>query len=174
MSAYIENTKNMITNLIDNGYQGYNFCKEKFTQFNTENEFMKKYFPYVTYIGLELLHYSLMIIVALCMLIGKISSILFYQWTKFMDLTGRKRIILDRETDQPYIERFYLFLTDRNETFPFNIFIHHILKSDNDELHDHPWFVGCQFHPEFTSDPRKGHPLFTGFIKAAKKNKNKK
>ena len=42
------------------------------------------------------------------------------------------------------------------------------------ELHDHPWFVGCQFHPEFTSDPRKGHPLFTGFIKAAKKNKNKK
>ena len=139
MSAYIENTKNMIINLIDNGYQGYNFCKEKFTQFNTENEFMKNYFPYVTYIGLELLHCSLMILVALCMLIGKISSIIFYQWTKFMDLTGRKRIILDRETDEPYIERFYLFLTDRNETFPFNIFIHHILKSDNDELHDHPW-----------------------------------
>ena len=37
------------------------------------------------------------------------------------------------------------------------------------ELKDHPWFIGCQFHPEFTSDPRKGHPLFTGFIKAAKK-----
>ena len=32
-------------------------------------------------------------------------------------------------------------------------------------------FLGCQFHPEFTSDPRSGHPLFTGFIKAAKKNK---
>ena len=42
------------------------------------------------------------------------------------------------------------------------------------ELKDHPWFIGCQFHPEFTSDPRQGHPLFTGFIKAAKKNKNKK
>ena len=42
------------------------------------------------------------------------------------------------------------------------------------EIKDHPWFVGCQFHPEFTSDPRKGHPLFSGFIKAAKKNKNKK
>ena len=42
------------------------------------------------------------------------------------------------------------------------------------ELKDHPWFIGCQFHPEFTSDPRKGHPLFSGFIKAAKKNKNKK
>jgi CTP synthase len=32
---------------------------------------------------------------------------------------------------------------------------------------DHPWFVGCQFHPEFTSTPRDGHPLFTGFISAA-------
>ncbi|QTS84199.1 CTP synthase [Coxiella endosymbiont of Amblyomma nuttalli] len=35
------------------------------------------------------------------------------------------------------------------------------------ELPDHPWFVGCQFHPEFTSTPRKGHPLFIGFVKAA-------
>lgn len=35
------------------------------------------------------------------------------------------------------------------------------------ELSDHPWFVGCQFHPEFTSTPREGHPLFIGFIKAA-------
>ena len=35
------------------------------------------------------------------------------------------------------------------------------------ELVDHPWFVACQFHPEFTSNPREGHPLFSGFIKAA-------
>jgi len=35
------------------------------------------------------------------------------------------------------------------------------------EVSDHPWFVGCQFHPEFTSTPRDGHPLFTGFVKAA-------
>ena len=35
------------------------------------------------------------------------------------------------------------------------------------EMPNHPWFVGCQFHPEFTSTPRDGHPLFTGFIKAA-------
>ena len=42
------------------------------------------------------------------------------------------------------------------------------------EMSDHPWFIGCQFHPEFTSDPRKGHPLFSGFIKAAKRNKKKK
>jgi CTP synthase len=36
------------------------------------------------------------------------------------------------------------------------------------ELPDHPWFVGCQFHPEFTSTPRDGHPLFEGFIRAAR------
>lgn len=38
------------------------------------------------------------------------------------------------------------------------------------ELPNHPWFVGCQFHPEFTSTPRDGHPLFSGFINAARKN----
>jgi CTP synthase len=32
---------------------------------------------------------------------------------------------------------------------------------------EHPWFVGCQFHPEFTSNPRNGHPLFIAFVKAA-------
>jgi len=36
------------------------------------------------------------------------------------------------------------------------------------ELPDHPWFLACQFHPEFTSTPRDGHPLFTGFIGAAR------
>ena len=41
------------------------------------------------------------------------------------------------------------------------------------ELKDHPWFIGCQFHPEFTSNPREGHPLFKGFIKAAKDFQNK-
>jgi CTP synthase len=35
------------------------------------------------------------------------------------------------------------------------------------ELPQHPWFFGCQFHPEFTSNPRRGHPLFVGFIRAA-------
>jgi len=40
------------------------------------------------------------------------------------------------------------------------------------EIKDHPWFVACQFHPEFTSNPRDGHPLFESFIKAASKAHN--
>ena len=39
------------------------------------------------------------------------------------------------------------------------------------ELKDHPWFLGCQFHPEFKSRPNAAHPLFKSFIKAAKERK---
>ncbi|OSZ40789.1 CTP synthetase [Alcaligenes faecalis] len=41
------------------------------------------------------------------------------------------------------------------------------------ELPDHPWFMGVQFHPEFTSTPRDGHPLFTSYIKAALERQKK-
>jgi CTP synthase len=40
------------------------------------------------------------------------------------------------------------------------------------EIPEHPWFIACQFHPEFTSTPRDGHPLFEGFINAAKEAHN--
>jgi len=39
------------------------------------------------------------------------------------------------------------------------------------EIPDHPWFVACQFHPEFTSNPRQGHAMFTDFICAAMSHK---
>ncbi len=42
------------------------------------------------------------------------------------------------------------------------------------ELKNHPWFLACQFHPEFTSKPKTGHPLFNDFIKTAVKLKDKK
>ncbi|KNE85013.1 glutamine hydrolyzing CTP synthase [Aggregatibacter aphrophilus] len=41
------------------------------------------------------------------------------------------------------------------------------------EVPNHPWFIACQFHPEFTSTPRDGHPLFDGFVKVAKDNQKK-
>ena len=40
------------------------------------------------------------------------------------------------------------------------------------EIKNHPWFIGCQFHPEFTSNPRDGHPLFNNFVSKALKLKN--
>jgi CTP synthase len=39
------------------------------------------------------------------------------------------------------------------------------------EIPSHPWFVACQFHPEFTSKPRTGHPLFIRFVEAALSHK---
>ena len=48
------------------------------------------------------------------------------------------------------------------------------MSSDNKlvemiEIKQHKWFIGCQFHPEFTSNPRDGHPLFNNFILKALK-----
>ena len=59
----------------------------------------------------------------------------FLNW---LDRLGRKRIIMDRTCNEPYLERYYLFLKDR-EKFPFNIFLHKFLKGDPDDVHDHPW-----------------------------------
>lgn len=59
----------------------------------------------------------------------------FLNW---LERCGRKRIVMDRVDDQPYLERYYVFLKDR-KWFPFNIFLHRFLKSDSDDLHDHPW-----------------------------------
>ena len=55
-----------------------------------------------------------------------------------MQRLGRHRVIMDRQSNEPYLERYYVFLKDRT-WFPFNIFVHKFLKSDPDHLHDHPW-----------------------------------
>jgi len=68
---------------------------------------------------------------------------------KFMQKLGRHRVIMDRQDDEPYLERYYLFLKDRKR-FPFNIFVHKFLKGDPDHLHDHPW-------PYFTLILRGGY-----------------
>ena len=57
---------------------------------------------------------------------------------KLLDRMGRKRIVMDRVENEPYLERYYLFLKERDR-FPFNVFLHKFLKSDPDDVHDHPW-----------------------------------
>ncbi len=57
---------------------------------------------------------------------------------KLLEKMNRKRVVMDRVNDEPYLERYYLFLKDRKR-FPFNVFLHKFLKSDPDDLHDHPW-----------------------------------
>jgi len=57
---------------------------------------------------------------------------------RLFQLLGRYRMIMDRQDNEPYMERYYLFLKNR-ERFPFNIFLHKFLKGDPDDVHDHPW-----------------------------------
>jgi len=57
---------------------------------------------------------------------------------KLLEKMGRKRIVYDRVDNEPYLERYYLFLKERDR-FPFNVFLHKFLKSDPDDVHDHPW-----------------------------------
>jgi len=60
---------------------------------------------------------------------------IFLNW---LERIGRKRIIMDRQCDEPLLTRYYLFLKER-KSFPFNIFLHNFHKSDPDDVHDHPW-----------------------------------
>jgi len=66
-----------------------------------------------------------------------------------MQQLGRHRIIMDRQNNEPLLERYYVFLKDRT-WFPFNIFVHKFCKSDPDDVHDHPW-------PYFTLILRGGY-----------------
>jgi hypothetical protein len=81
---------------------------------------------------------------------------------KLMQRLGRHRVIMDRQANEPYLERYYVFLKDR-ERFPFNVFIHKFLKSDPDDVHDHPWPYATlilkggyyEWIPEFDKDGKK-------------------
>jgi hypothetical protein len=56
----------------------------------------------------------------------------------WLERHDRKRIIMDRQCDEPLLTRYYLFLKDRKR-FPFNIFLHKFHKGDPGDVHDHPW-----------------------------------
>lgn len=81
---------------------------------------------------------------------------------KLMQRLGRHRVIMDRQEDEPYLERYYLFLKDR-QRFPFNVFLHKFLKGDPHDVHDHPWPYATlilkggyyEWVPQFDSQGRK-------------------
>ena len=56
----------------------------------------------------------------------------------WLEHNDRKRIIMDRQCNEPLLTRYYLFLKDRT-WFPFNVFLHKFHKGDPGDVHDHPW-----------------------------------
>jgi len=79
-------------------------------------------------------------VIGLCvqLFICDLGRSIFNLWDYLMDKCERKRVIMDRVGQEPYLIRYYLLFTHRIH-FPFNIFIHKFLKGDDDEIHDHPW-----------------------------------
>ena len=68
------------------------------------------------------------------MIVQKIKDKFF----SFLEKHDRKRIIMDRQCNEPLLTRYYLFLKDRKH-FPFNVFLHKFHKGDPGDVHDHPW-----------------------------------
>ena len=68
------------------------------------------------------------------MIIQKIKNKFF----SFLEKHDRKRVIMDRQCNEPLLTRYYLFLKDRKR-FPFNVFLHKFHKGDPGDVHDHPW-----------------------------------
>ena len=85
---------------------------------------------------------------------------------KLLEWLGRRRVIYDRVNNEPYLERYYLFLKERKH-FPFNVFLHKFLKGDPDDVHDHPWPYATlilkggyyEYVPVFNSQGLKTHEL---------------
>jgi len=82
-------------------------------------------------------------LVTACNVLSKTSNYIYLKifiiWDNVMDSAGRRRVIMDRSNKEPYLIRYYLLFKDRGDQ-KFNIFIHKIVKGDDDEnMHDHPW-----------------------------------
>ena len=97
-----------------------------------------------------------------------IIQLLKNKFFSFLKRNDRKRIIMDRQCNEPLLTRYYLFLKDRKH-FPFNVFLHKFHKGDPGDVHDHPWPYATlilaggywEYTPLFNSDGKmvgeKGH-----------------
>ncbi|MDA8419843.1 MAG: CTP synthase [Pseudomonadota bacterium] len=90
--------------------------------------------------------------------------------TRVRELYGRE-VIIERHRHRYEFNNYYRGILERSGLVLSGI------SADGNlveviEMADHPWFVGVQFHPEFTSTPRDGHPLFSGYVLAARQRRS--
>jgi hypothetical protein len=78
----------------------------------------------------------------------------------WLEKHDRKRVIMDRQCNEPLLTRYYLFLKER-KYFPFNVFLHKFHKGDPGDVHDHPW-------PYFTLVLKGGYYEYTPNFKYGK------
>ena len=87
---------------------------------------------------------------------------LLTKFLNFLDQHGRKRVIMDRIDNEPYLERYYVLFNTRQHK-GFNVYLHKFLKGDPDDVHDHPWSYATfilaggyyEWIPQFNADGTK-------------------
>ncbi|UBX53573.1 CTP synthase [Acinetobacter pseudolwoffii] len=91
--------------------------------------------------------------------------------TKTAEIYGSEEIIERHRHRYEMNNRYIPLLEEKGMKISGYSPVQHLVETV--EIPQHPWFIAVQFHPEFTSSPREGHPLFAGFIDAAKKQYQK-
>ncbi|MEZ2772282.1 CTP synthase [Acinetobacter pseudolwoffii] len=91
--------------------------------------------------------------------------------TKTAEIYGSEEIIERHRHRYEMNNRYISLLEEKGMKISGYSPVQHLVETV--EIPQHPWFIAVQFHPEFTSSPREGHPLFAGFIDAAKKQYQK-
>ncbi|MCO8080444.1 CTP synthase [Acinetobacter lwoffii] len=91
--------------------------------------------------------------------------------TKTAEVYGSEEIIERHRHRYEMNNRYIPLLEEKGMKISGYSPVQHLVETV--EIPAHPWFIAVQFHPEFTSSPRDGHPLFAGFIDAAKKQYQK-
>ncbi|RDC53352.1 CTP synthase [Acinetobacter sp. RIT592] len=91
--------------------------------------------------------------------------------TKTAEVYGSEEIIERHRHRYEMNNRYIPVLEEKGMKISGYSPVQHLVETV--EIPAHPWFIAVQFHPEFTSSPRDGHPLFAGFIDAAKKQYQK-
>ena len=87
---------------------------------------------------------------------------LLTKFLNFLDQHFRKRVIMDRIDNEPYLERYYVLFNTRQHK-GFNVYLHKFLKGDPDDVHDHPWSYATfilaggyyEWIPQFNADGTK-------------------
>ncbi|ARC53529.1 CTP synthase [Candidatus Riesia pediculischaeffi] len=106
----------------------------------------------------------------------------YYRRLKYMRIGGQRCRLIKNSKVHSIYKKSIIFERHRHRYEVNNFFLERIekaglyisgLSEDKTSVEviedpHHPWFIACQFHPEFTSNPRDGHPLFSSFIQAAK------
>ena len=103
------------------------------------NSVSRKEIQYMKTIGKFLIYMISLGIGGGLFLLNIMSSITMKLWIWTMNKADRRRIILNCNNKQPYLERYYIFLRNRQKHIPFNIFIHKFLQNSQNEFHDYPW-----------------------------------